>query len=79
MSDHLPVGAAIILASLLFVVLHLGSRGVSAFIFAHSLTFGMAYHLTDSLVGVMLAHTSFDIWALAMLQRELAREGLLMD
>ncbi|MDQ4086425.1 MAG: CPBP family intramembrane metalloprotease [Pseudomonadota bacterium] len=77
MADHLPPSIAICMASLLFVLMHLGSPGVSAFIFVYSLAFGLAYHQTGSLVGVMLAHAAFDIWALALVQRELSRRGML--
>lgn len=77
LGDYLPAWAAIVLASLPFVLLHLGSLGVSAFILAYSLAFGIVYHLTGSLAGVMLAHAMFDIWALAAVQRELVHRGLL--
>ena len=74
-ADHLPFWAAILLVSLLFAALHLGSLGIFAFIFAYSLLFGLVYHHSGSLVGVMLAHTIFDVWALALVQRELIRQG----
>ena len=73
--DHLPAWAAILCASLLFVLVHLGSRGVAAFIFAYSVAFGIVYHETGSLAGVMAAHMLFDIWAIVIVQRELARRG----
>lgn len=79
LGDHLPAWAAILFASLLFVAVHLGSRGVAAFIFAYSMAFGITYHFTGSLVGVMLAHATFDIWAIVVVQRELVRRGLLKD
>jgi hypothetical protein len=75
-ADHLPAWAAILVVSLLFTAVHLGSRGVSAFIFVYSLAFGIVYHFTGSLVGVMLAHMLFDIWAIAVIQRELVRQGI---
>jgi len=74
-ADHLPAWAAILVVSLLFTGVHLGSRGLSAFIFAYSAIFGIVYHSTGSLMGVMLAHTAFDIWAIAVIQREL-RQGV---
>lgn len=78
-ADHLPAWAAILAASLLFVLVHLGSRAVAAFIFVYSVAFGIAYHYTGSLAGVMLAHMLFDIWAIVIVQRELVRSGLLTD
>lgn len=77
--DHLPAWAAILAASLLFVLVHLGSRAVAVFVFAYSLAFGIVYQGTGSLVGVMLAHAVFDIWAIAIVQRELSRRGELED
>ena len=74
-ADHLPAWAAILLVSLLFAALHIRSRGVFAFVLAYSLLFGAVYHATASLVGVMLAHAAFDVWALALVQRELVRQG----
>lgn len=75
--DYLPAWAAILLVSLLFAALHIRSRGVFAFVLAYSLLFGAVYHATGSLAGVMLAHAAFDAWAIAMVQRELVRRGLL--
>lgn len=77
LGDYLPAWITIAAASLLFVVVHLGSLGASALIFIYSLAFGAAYHLTGSLLGVMLAHALFDIWALVTVQRELLRRGIL--
>ncbi|WP_114952645.1 CPBP family intramembrane glutamic endopeptidase [Sphingosinicella terrae] len=74
--DHLPVWAAILVVSLLFTFIHLASVGIAAFIFVISLAFGLVYHLTGSLVGVMLAHALFDVWAIAALQGELVRQGV---
>ena len=78
-ADHVPAWAAILAVSLLFTAVHLGSRGVAAFIFAYSAAFGLVYHATGSLLGVMLAHTAFDIWAIALIQRELVRQGVVED
>lgn len=77
LGDHLPVWTAILLASLIFTALHIGAGRVKLFIFALSLLFGIVYHLTGSLTGVIVAHAGFDIWALTLVQRELARQGYL--
>ena len=74
-ADHLPAALAIFLVSLLFAALHLPARGVFPFIFVYSLLFGAVFHVTGSLLGVALAHTLFDVWALALVQRELVRQG----
>lgn len=79
LGDHLPVWAAILLASLVFVAMHLRSPGASAFVLIYSVTFGIVYQWTGSLVGVMLAHAFFDIWALTLVQRELVRSGLVHE
>ena len=73
-ADYLPAWAAILLVSLLFAALHLGGAGIFAFIFVYSLLFGAVFHFTGSLLGAMLAHTLFDIWAIALVQRELVRQ-----
>ena len=77
LGDHLPAWAAILVASLLFVVAHLGSLGTLAFVFAYSLMFGLVYHQTGSLAAVMLAHAAFDVWAIMVVQRDLIRRGVL--
>lgn len=76
LGDYLPPLAAIVLVGLVFAALHKGSRGVFAFIFVISAVFGGVFHLTGSLLGAMSAHIFFDVWALTMVQREFARQGL---
>lgn len=78
-ADHMPGWAAILLVSLLFAALHIRSRGVFGFVLAYSLLFGAVYHATASLAGVMLAHAAFDVWALALVQRELVRQGMVKE
>ena len=75
-ADHMPGWAAILAASLLFTVIHLASAGIAAFIFALSLVFGLVYHFTGSLPGMMVAHMLFDVWALALIQAELVRQNV---
>lgn len=76
-SDHLPAAAAILLSAALFAALHPISVGIVAMVFAIGLLFGIIYEVTGSLLGVMLAHAAYDVWALAIVQRELARRGML--
>lgn len=75
LAGHTTPAAAILLASLAFTILHWNAAGLLAFVFAYSLVFGAVYERTGSLAGVMLAHAAFDVWALAMVQRELVRQG----
>jgi membrane protease YdiL (CAAX protease family) len=75
LSDYFPAWAAILAVSLIFAAFHLGSRGVFAFIFATSLIFSVIFHFTGSLLGAMITHTLFDVWALTVVQRELVRRG----
>ncbi len=79
LSLYMPAWGAILLSSLLFTLVHLGSPGISAFLFAYSLAFGAVYQLTGSLLAVMLAHALFDVWAIHVVQRELVRRGSIND
>lgn len=77
--DHLPAAAAILLCSALFAVVHSKSPGILALIFLIGAVFGIAYEVTGSLLGVMLAHAAYDVCAIAAVQRELARQGVFDD
>ena len=76
LGDHIPAWAAILSVSLVFAALHRGSRSAFAFVFAISLAFAGLFFVTGSLLGAMIAHTAFDVWALTVVQREYVRQGL---
>ena len=76
LTDHIPAWSAILLVSLAFALVHLAGPILLAFIFGYSLLFGLAFHYSQSLSGVMAAHALFDVWALTLVQRELMRQGL---
>lgn len=75
LTDLLTPWAAILVVSLLFAFIHVGRWVLRAFILAYSIGFGLLYHLTGSLLGCMIAHFLFDIWAISVVQRELKRQG----
>lgn len=74
-SDYMFIGLAILLASILFGLLHLHSRAVVAIIVLFGCIFGVIYYLTGSLLTVMIAHILYDIWAIDTLQVELEKDG----
>ncbi len=75
LAGWLPAWAAIALATLLFTVAHPGSRVFMGFVATLSLAFGIAYHWSESLLAVMIAHALFDVFGCIWVQRELRRLG----
>ena len=69
--DHLGVVPAIVLSALVFTVLHLAKPLVAAILFGIGLAFGIAYHLSGSLLAMMIAHVGYDIVAVALLQKRM--------
>ncbi len=63
------VGAfwGIIGASLIFGLLHFMTKTYVVITFALGLLFGIAFHYSDSLILVMVAHAAYDIAAFAMI------------
>ena len=59
---HLPPGAAILLASVLFGLAHYVSHLYFLFATLIGLYLGWVYHVTENLVVVMIAHAAYD-WA----------------
>ena len=74
-ADHMPGWAAIGLATLLFALAHPASRLLMAFVAGVSLILGIAYHLTGSLMAVLIAHALLDVWGCATIQKELRARG----
>ena len=69
--DHLGVVPAIVLSALVFTLLHLAKPLVAAILFGIGLAFGIAYHLSGSLLAMMIAHVGYDIVAVALLQKRM--------
>ncbi len=59
--------AGIIAASLIFGLLHYMTKTYVLLTFVLGLMFGVAFHLSDSILLVMVAHTVYDIFAFAMI------------
>lgn len=57
----------IIVASLVFGLMHYLSRLYVVVTFALGLAFGVAYHVSDSLLLVIIAHAVYDVLAFALL------------
>jgi len=57
----------IVLASLIFGLLHYLSRAYIVVTFALGVVFGVAYYLSNSLMLVMIAHAVYDVFAFAVL------------
>jgi len=72
---YVPAWAAILAATALFALAHPGSRMFMSLIAVISLIFGLSYHLTGSLLAVMVAHALHDIFGCFWVQRELRRLG----
>jgi uncharacterized protein len=77
--DHLPPWAAVALTAALFTAAHPGSRTFMAFVAAIAIVLGAGYHLTGSLLAVMIAHAALDIWGCVQTQAELRRIGHWQD
>ena len=67
--------AAIIMSALVFALFHLAKPLIGVLIFAIGLLFGVVYWWTGSLLTAIIGHAVYDVWALHMLRRELARLG----
>lgn len=57
----------IVLASLVFGLMHYLSKTYVIVTFVLGLAFGLVYHLTDSLALVMFAHAVYDVFAFAVI------------
>ncbi|MEM1052972.1 MAG: CPBP family intramembrane glutamic endopeptidase [Pseudomonadota bacterium] len=80
LSDYIGVPLAILIASAAFALVHLSKPVIGFIQFLIGCLFGVIYHQTGSLLGVMLAHFLYDIFALWYLLREMSRleeQGLL--
>ena len=68
---YMPGWVAVAFATLLFTIAHPGSPAFMAFVAGISAILGTAYHLTGSLLAVMLAHALLDVCGCFLTQREL--------
>lgn len=57
----------IVTASLIFGLLHYMTKVYVVLTFALGMLFGLAFHFSDSILLVMIAHTVYDIFAFAMI------------
>lgn len=72
---YLPAWAAIAVTSILFALVHPGSRTFMVCVGGVSLILGLAYFWSGSLLAVMMAHAGYDVFACFRTQRELRRMG----
>lgn len=70
--EYLPAGVALLLASLLFGIAHWISLGYVLVIALLGFLFGVVFHLTGSLLLVIITHIVYDLWALRQLGDKLA-------
>ncbi|MCK0100607.1 CPBP family intramembrane metalloprotease [Qipengyuania sp. S6317L1] len=73
LTDHLGAPLAILIASAIFALVHFSKPVIGFVQFLIGCLFGVIYWQTGSLLGVMLAHFLYDIFALWYLLRELTR------
>lgn len=73
LTDFVGAPLAIILASVVFAAVHLSKPVIGFLQFLIGCLFGVIYWQTGSLLGVMLAHFLYDIFALWYLLRELTK------
>lgn len=79
LTDYLGAFAGILLSSIVFALIHLSKPIITALLVGISIVFGVIYWLTNDLLLVMIGHAVYDVFALAYLQREMRRLGLLEE
>lgn len=67
LSNHFAISWAILVASIIFGLLHYLSHAYFISVTLMSIAFGFAYYLTDSLLMVMVWHGVYDFIALVLL------------
>lgn len=75
LAGFLPAWTAILVTTALFTIAHPGSPMLMSFVAALGLLFGLAFHVSGSLIAVMIGHALFDVFACLWIQRELRRLG----
>lgn len=75
LAGYLHPYAAIAISAALFAFLHLQSRRIILIIFIAGCLYGLAFHISGSLLAVMVGHAVYDIWAMLRSQREMAHQG----
>ena len=73
LTDFIGAPLAILVASAIFAAVHLSKPIIGFIQFLIGCLFGVIYWQTGSLLGVMLAHFLYDIFALWYLLREMTR------
>ncbi|MGB7408076.1 MAG: CPBP family intramembrane glutamic endopeptidase [Pontixanthobacter sp.] len=76
LTDYIGATPAILIASALFALIHLGKPILTALIFVIGVLFGYVYAQTGSLLLVMIAHTVYDVFAIWYLRRRMFALGL---
>ncbi len=74
-SLYVPGWAAFLIATILFTLAHPGSAPLMLGVALISVVIGTVYHLTGSVLGVMIGHALYDVWAINKVQEELGRMG----
>lgn len=67
LSNHFAISVAILIASIIFGLLHYLSHAYFISVTLMSVAFGVAYYITDSLLMVMVWHAVYDFMALIVL------------
>ncbi len=73
LGDYLPVSLAILIASLMFALIHFAQPVISALILVIGTIFGVVYWYTGSLTAVIIGHAVYDVYALWALQEGMHR------
>lgn len=76
LGDYLPYPHPVLLAALLFALIHFAQPLNSALIFVIGCLFGVVYWQTESLLTVMVAHAVYDVYALWALQNAMHELGV---
>lgn len=77
--DAIGPVAGIAISALAFALIHMARPLITAIILLIGVVFGLVFWWTGSLLTVMIGHAVYDVWALRVLHRELARLGYLDD
>lgn len=76
LGDYTGPWVAIAISSALFAALHLPKPIIAVLVFSIGALFGIVYWLTNSLLGVMVGHALYDIFALWYVQKRVIELGI---
>ncbi len=74
--DRLGTGPGVIMATAAFAAIHLSKPPIMAIQFAIGLLIATPFVWSGSLLAVIMGHTLYDIWALANMQKHVARHTI---